>query len=193
MNALAHLAEGLYAPDVSPLSVATAREGIRVLSTGLPRVVAEPGDLDARGQMMCGAWLAGWILGTTGMGIHHKVCHALGGTYDLPHAQSHSAVIPYAVAANSAAAPGAMTAIEAAFRAAGRDVDHAAGAIWDLRREVGAPESLSGLGFPAEEIDAAADIVVQGRPVNPRPVDHACARTVIAAAHAGLRPEAFLP
>jgi maleylacetate reductase len=193
MNALAHLAEGLYAPEVSPLAVLTAQEGIRALAVGLPKVVADPADIDARTEVTYGAWLAGWTLGTTGMGIHHKICHTLGGTYDLPHAPSHSAVIPYALAANAHAAPAAMAAIEAAFRAAGRDVDHAAGATWDLRHQIGATESLFALGFPAEEIDPAADIVVRGRPVNPRPVDHACARAVLAASYAGGRPAGFLP
>ncbi len=193
MNALAHLAEGLYAPQVSPLAVLSAQEGIRALAVGLPKVVADPADIDARAEVAYGAWLAGWTLGTTGMGIHHKICHTLGGTYDLPHAASHSAVIPYALAANAHAAPAAMAAIEAALRAAARDVDHAAGATWDLRHEIGATESLSVLGFPAEEIDPAADLVVRGRPVNPRPVDHACARSVLAASHAGGRPAGFLP
>ena len=193
MNALAHLVEGLYAPEVSPLAVLTAQDGIRALAVGLPKMLGDPTDLDARAELTYGAWLAGWTLGTTGMGIHHKVCHTLGGTYDLPHAPSHSAVIPYALAVNAHAAPAAMAAIEAAFRAAGRDVDHAAGAVWDLRHEIGAPESLSALGFPADQIDPAADIVVRGRPVNPRPVDHACARAVLAGAHAGERPAGFLP
>jgi maleylacetate reductase len=193
MNALAHLAEGLYAPDVSPVSVLVAQEGIRALAAGLPTVVADPADLDARAEVTYGAWLAGWTLGTTGMGIHHKVCHTLGGSYDLPHAPSHSAVIPYALAVNAHAAPTAMAAIEAAFRAAGRRVDHAAGATWDLRHEIGAPESLSALGLPADEIDTAADIVVRGLPVNPRPVDHACARAVLAAAYVGDRPARSLP
>ncbi|MQY38737.1 Maleylacetate reductase [Streptomyces sp. RB17] len=193
MNALAHLAEGLYAPQVSPLAALTAHEGIRALAVGLPKAVAEPADINARTEVNYGAWLAGWTLGTTGMGIHHKICHTLGGTYDLPHAPSHSAVIPYALAVNAHAAPRAMAAVEAAFRAAGRDIDHAAGALWDLRREIGATQSLSALGFPAQEIDAAADIVVQSRPVNPRPVDHACARAVLAASCTGDRPAAFLP
>ena len=188
MNALAHLAEGLYAPQVSPLAVLTAQEGIRALASGLPKAVEDPADIDARAEVTYGAWLAGWTLGTTGMGIHHKICHTLGGTYDLPHAPSHSAVLPYALAANAHAAPAAMAAIEAAFRAAGRDVDHAPGAMWDLRHQIGATECLSALGFPAEEIDVAADIVVRGRPVNPRPVDHACARAVLAAAYSGDRP-----
>lgn len=193
MNALAHLAEGLYAPQVSPLAMLIAQEGIRALAVGLPKAVADSANIDARTKVTYGAWLAGWTLGTTGMGIHHKICHTLGGTYDLPHAPSHSAVIPYALAANAHAAPVAMAAIEAAFRAADRDIDHAAGAIWDLRNEIGATQSLSTLGFPAREIDAAADTVVQGRPVNPRPVDYACARTVLAASYAGERPAAFLP
>ena len=193
MNALAHLAEGLYAPQVSPLAILTAQEGIRALVVGLPKAVADPADVAARAEVTYGAWLAGWTLGTTGMGIHHKICHTLGGTYDLPHAPTHSAVLPYALAANAQAAPAAMAAIEAAFRAAGRNPDHAAGAIWDLRHEIRAPEALSGLDFRAEEFDAAADIVVRGRPVNPRPVDHACARTVLAAAYVGDRPGNFLP
>jgi maleylacetate reductase len=190
MNALAHLVEGLYAPHVSPLQVLTAREGLRALASGLPRVVHEPGDLAARTEVTYGAWLAGWILGTTGMGIHHKVCHTLGGSYDLPHAPSHSAVIPYAVAVNARAAPEAMAAIEAAFHDAGRDADHAAGAVWDLRDEIGAPASLAELGFPEQQLDEAAEIVVRGRPVNPRPVDHGTARAVLAAAYAGARPDA---
>jgi hypothetical protein len=150
-------------------------------------------DTDVRAGVTYGAWLAGWTLGTTGMGIHHKVCHTLGGTYDLPHAPSHSAVLPYALAVNAHAAPAAMAAIEAAFRAAGREVDHAAGAVWDLRRDIGAPASLAALGFTAEQVDPAADIVVRGRPVNPRPVDPACASAVLAGALVGHRPARFLP
>lgn len=192
LNALAHLVEGLYAPGVSPLQVVTARDGIRTLASGLPRVVRKPDDIDARCEVAYGAWLAGWMLGTTGMGLHHKVCHTLGGTYDLPHAPSHSAVLPYAVAVNAAAAPEAMAAIEAAFRDAGRHVDHAAGAIWDLRHEIGAPAALADLGFSEASLDAAAELVVQGHPVNPRPVDHATARAVLAAAHSGARPPAYL-
>jgi maleylacetate reductase len=193
MNALAHLVEGLYAPEASPLTVAVAREGLRALARGLPAVVDRPDDLDARGEVTYGAWLAGWVLGTTGMGVHHKICHVLGGTYDLPHAASHSAVVPYAVAFNSHAAPSAMAAIEAAFRDAGRRADHAAGAVWDLRTAIGAPGALAALGFRADAIDRAAGLVAEGRPVNPRPVDLDGVRAVLMAAHGGARPPAYLP
>lgn len=192
MNAMAHLVEGLYAPDVSPLTRCTAREGLRALALALPRVVARPGDLEARAEVGYGAWLAGWVLGTAGMGVHHKICHTLGGSHDLPHAPTHSAVLPYAVAVNARSAPAAMAAIEGAFRDAGRSVDHAAGALWDLRHEIGAPGALAGLGLELDEVDRVAAIVVEGRPVNPRPVDVACVRVVLRAAYAGDRPPAYL-
>lgn len=192
MNALAHLVEGLYAPDVSPLAMLTAQEGVRALASGLPKVARNPADLAGRSEVTYGAWLAGWTLGTTSMGIHHKICHTLGGTYDLPHAPTHSAVIPYAAAGNSTYAPAAVAALEAAFRAAGREVDHAAGALWDLRHEIGATEALADVGFSPEDVRPAARIVVDGRPVNPRPVDLAVAEAVIEAARLGHRPSTDL-
>jgi maleylacetate reductase len=188
MNAMAHLVEGLYAPGVSPLQTLTAQEGVRALAAGLPGVVRHPEDLEHRSDVMYGAWLGGWILGTAGMGVHHRICHVLGGTYDLPHAPSHSVVLPYVLAANARAAPRAVQALEQALRAAGREVDHAPGALWDLRHEVGATESLAEIGFTAAEVDEAADLVVHGEPVNPRRVDHAMVAAVLADAVAGRRP-----
>jgi maleylacetate reductase len=94
MNALAHLVEGLYAPDASPVPAVLAEEGIRALADALPRVVVAPGDLDARACALYGAWLAGWVLGTA--------------AYNLPHAGTHSAVLPFVTAYNAPAAPAAM-------------------------------------------------------------------------------------
>lgn len=188
MNALAHLVEGLYAPAVSPVLAVQAEEGVRALAASLPRVVADPDDLEARGEALYGAWLAGWILGTCGMGIHHKICHTLGGTYNLPHAPTHSAVITYATDFNAEAAPAAMAAIVRALRAAGRDAEDAAASIWDLAAEIGAPTSLGAIGFDAANIDEAVDIVVAGQPTNPRPVEPDGVRALLQAAHEGARP-----
>ena len=192
MNALAHLVEGLYAPSVSPLLAAQAEEGVRALASALPRVVADPADLGARSDALYGAWLAGWILGTCGMGVHHKVCHTLGGTYDLPHAPAHSAVLAYATQFNQDHAPDAMAALVRAFRAAGRDADDAPSAVWQLAVDLGAPVSLEPLGFAASSIDEAAGIVVAARPVNPRPVDVDGVRALLAAAYAGAPPRGRL-
>lgn len=188
MNALAHLVEALYAPAVSPVVLLAAEEGVTALARSLPGVVADPRDLEARTEAMYGAWLAGWALGVCGMGVHHKICHALGGTWNLPHAQTHSAVLAYAAAYNADAAPDAMARIVRALAAAGRDVDTAAGGIWDLAHEIGAPTSLATLGFPADAVDRAARIVVDGRPTNPRPVDVVGVTALLEQALAGARP-----
>lgn len=188
MNAIAHLVEGLYAPGVSPISFLQAEEGVRALASSLPRVVADPEDLDARGDALYGAWLAGWTLGTTGMGVHHKICHTLGGTYDLPHAPSHSAVIAYATAFNEEHAPEAMAAIVRALNAGGISCTSAGAGIWELAHRIGAPTSLAELGFTADSVEEASAIVAEAQPVNPRPVDVAGVEDVLRAALTGGRP-----
>lgn len=190
MNALAHLVEGLYAPGISPISAMQAEEGVRALASSLPRVVADPNDLMARADALYGAWLAGWTLGTTGMGVHHKICHTLGGTYNLPHAPAHSAVIPYATAFNATAAPRAMAAIVRALNAAGIPATCAAEGIWDLATAIGAPTSLREVGFDAVDIDEATAIVVAAQPINPRSVDPDGVRALLLAAYDGTRPGA---
>jgi maleylacetate reductase len=151
-------------------------------------VVADPSDLDARGDALYGAWLAGWILGTCGMGVHHKICHTLGGTYNLAHAPSHSAVIAYVTEFNESYAPAAMNAVVRAFGSAGRSAPDAASAVWELARDIGAPTSLSSIGFDSASIDEAAGIVVAGTPTNPRPVDLEGVRSLLSAACEGSRP-----
>jgi maleylacetate reductase len=192
MNALAHLVEGLYAPGLSPLSAMQAQEGVRALAASLPRVVADPLDLEARGDALYGAWLAGWTLGTTGMGVHHKICHVLGGAYNLPHAPMHSAVLPYATAFNTDAAPAAMDAITRALNDAGIPATNAASGIWDLARAIGAPTCLVDVGFDVESVEEAAAIIVAGQPVNPRAVDVDGVVALLRAACVGARPESTL-
>lgn len=187
MNALAHLVEAGYAPDVSPLAEAASVEGVRILAGALPRVVADPSDLAARTEALRGAWLAGWVLGTTAMGLHHRICHVLGGAYDLPHAATHSAVLPYAVELRRHAAPGHLARVAGALGA-----DDAATGLWNLRDALGAPASLAELGFPRAEIDRVATLVVAEGPVGPHPVDEAGVRGVLTAAHDGRRVDAGL-
>jgi maleylacetate reductase len=185
MNALAHLVEGLYAPDASPVTAVLAEEGIRALADALPRVVVAPGDLDARSCALYGAWLAGWVLGTAGMGLHHKICHVLGGAYNLPHAGTHSAVLPFVTAYN---APAASAAMVRAARALG--AQDPARALWKLAERIGAPTSLAQVGLDSGRIPEAARLVVETSPVNPRPVDRAAVDELLCAAYAGRLPGA---
>jgi maleylacetate reductase len=177
MNALAHLVEALYAPDASPLTALHAEEGVRVLAHALPRVIADPGDLDARTDALYGAWLAGTALGMSQMGLHHKICHVLGGAFDLPHAATHSAVLPHVVSYNRDAAPEAMARLAHAL-----DVDDPACGIWELAGRIGAPRDLQQCGFREEHVEHSATLIVQGRPVNPRAADVEGVRAILTAA-----------
>ena len=183
MNALAHCVEGLYSPAASPVTSLLAEEGIRALVGALPKVVAAPIDLEARSEALYGSWLAGWVLGTAAMGVHHKICHVLGGTYGLAHAATHSAVLPYAVAYNSAWAQDAMRRVASAM-----GTEDAASGLWELARRIGAPTSLAAVGFNADDADEAARIVTERPFDNPRPVDTQSVRELLLAANRGDAP-----
>ncbi len=185
INAIAHAVEGLYAEDSNPIMRMMAGAGIAALAKALPQIVVQPGDVEARSEALYGAWLCGTVLGSVGMAIHHKLCHTLGGTFDLPHAETHTVILPHAVAYNAAAAPEAMARLSEAL--GGGDP---AGALFDLGRAVHAPAALRDLGMSEEGIDLAADLAVQNAYWNPRPIERAGIRQLIAAAWAGERPAA---
>jgi maleylacetate reductase len=184
MNAIAHAVEGLYAPDATPIVSLMAEEGARALAAALPRVVADGSDLDARGEAQYGAWLCGAVLGATTMSLHHKLCHALGGTLDLPHAPTHTVVLPHALAYNSPAAPVAVAALT---RALGQ-VDDPARALWELAGRLGAPRSLAELGMAEEDVPRIAEIAVADPYANPRPVTREGVELLLRAAWAGDPP-----
>jgi maleylacetate reductase len=166
MNAVAHAVEGLYAPDATPIISLMAEEGTRALAAALPRVVADGTDLDARGEAQYGAWLCGAVLAATTMSLHHKLCHALGGTLDLPHAQTHTVVLPHALAYNQPAAPEAVAALSRALGG----VPDPARELWELSGRLGAPRSLRELGMSEADVPRIAEQAVTDPYANPRPV-----------------------
>jgi maleylacetate reductase len=183
MNALAHAVEALYAPGANPVTALLAEEGARVLHRGLPRAVAEPASLAARSDALLGAFMAGSALATAGVGIHHQLCHLLGGAYRLPHAELHAVVLPHAV---HFVAPAARPQL--ARLAAGLGVDDVAGAIWDLGRRLGTPASLAELGLPEAELDRAAAQAVARVVQTPRRAGVTELRALLEAAWQGRRP-----
>lgn len=183
LNAIAHAVEGLYARDGNPVMALIAEEGIRALGLALPAIAAAPRDRQARTHALYGAWLCGTVLGNTAMALHHKLCHVLGGSFDLPHAETHAVVLPHAVAYNAAAAPKAMARIERALQ-----VGTAAGGLYDLARAIGAPSALRDIGMPRDGLDRAAEIASADPYANPRPIDRAGLRALLEAAWSGERP-----
>ncbi len=181
LNAIAHAVEGLYAKDGNPIVSLMAEDGIRALAAALPVLVERPADREAREKALYGAWLCGATLGAVGMALHHKLCHVLGGSFDLPHAETHSVILPYAAAYNANAAPEAIRAVE---RALGTERP-AAVALQALAKRIGAPTSLAAIGMKKDGIDKAADLAVANPYWNPRPIDRASIAALIADAFAG--------
>jgi maleylacetate reductase len=183
MNAIAHSVEALYAQEANPITSLMAQESIRALAQSLPIVVREPQNLDARGEALYGAWLAGISLATVGMALHHKLCHTLGGTFNLPHAETHTIVLPHATRYNASAAPEAMARIARALGAS----DAAAG-LYDLAKAIGAPLALKQIGMPEAGLERAADLAVTNPYWNPQPLDRGAIRALLQAAWEGRRP-----
>ncbi len=182
MNALAHCLEALYAPDASPLVPPLAEEGLRVLARSLPLLAADPGDGDRGSDALYGAWLAGTVLAAAPTGVHHTLAHVLGGSYDLPHAGVHAALLPQVAAWNLPAAP------EAAERAARALGDDPATVLRDLAVATGAPTSLAALGWDATGVDDVVAAVLAAPPANPRPVEAPWLRELLLAALHGDPP-----
>lgn len=174
INAIAHAAEGLYARDRNPIMDQLAEDGIAAFARGLPRVVADPHDLAARSDCLYGAWLCGAVLGSVGMSLHHKLCHTLGGSYNLPHAETHTVVLPHVLAYNAGAAPEAMARIASALGAA-----DAAQGMQALARALGAPLTLRELGLGEPDLDRCADLAVTNAYWNPRPIERAAIRALL--------------
>jgi alcohol dehydrogenase class IV len=183
INAIAHAAEGLYAHDGNPIVALMAEEGIRALATALPALHAAPQSLPARAQALHGAWLCGAVLGHVAMGLHHKLCHTLGGSFDLPHADVHTVVLPHALAYNAGHAREAMARIARALGAGEPAV-----ALQELARRLGAPTSLRVIGMPADGLDRAADLAVSAPYPNPRPLERTALRALLQRAFEGAEP-----
>lgn len=183
INAIAHCVEALYAANANPVTSMMAEEGIRSLARGLPRVVQLPEDIDARAECLYGAWLAGSVLAATSVALHHKLCHTLGGMLNLPHAETHTIVLPHATAYNASAAPQAMEGICRALQT--RD---AAQGLFDLAAQLNVPLSLKALGVRREDLDRVADAALAEPYPNPRPLDRAAIRTLLENAYWGHRP-----
>ncbi|WP_231378455.1 maleylacetate reductase [Bordetella sp. FB-8] len=187
MNAIAHAVEALYAREANPIISALALQSVKALARALPAISADPGDRRARTDALYGAWLAGICLGSVGMALHHKLCHTLGGTFDLPHAQTHAVVLPHALAFNAPAVPQVMAQL---CEALGVQRD-APGALQAINRAVGAPAGLAVLGMPREGIARAVELALDHPYWNPQPLAREGLTQLISDAYDGAEPRAY--
>ena len=183
INAIAHAAEGLYATDSNPIMDLMAQQGMAAIAGALPRIGPRPDDMVARSDALYGAWLCGSVLGSVGMALHHKLCHTLGGSFGLSHAETHTIVLPHALAYNAAAAPLAMQKIAQALGG-----QNAARAVYDLARDNGAAVALKHIGMQEPDLDRACDLALQNQYPNPRPLERGAIRQLLQNAWDGVRP-----
>ncbi|GAB3817900.1 maleylacetate reductase [Kribbella italica] len=177
-NALAHCVEATWTVKADPITEVTAVEGARALRDGLLAVIEDLHDLDARGNLLYGASLAGSALASAGTGLHHKLCHLLGGTYGLPHAETHAAVLPHATALK--AVPRARARLEAALQ-----TDDLATGLYDLFTTAGVPTSLHALGLTEDQLKEAIHTFAES---NPTLIDEPALTALLTRAWAGERP-----
>jgi len=183
MNAIAHSVEALYAQDGNPLVSLMALEGIRALAEGLPVIADHPQDRPARAKALYGAWLCGAVLGSVGMALHHKLCHVLGGSFGLPHAETHTIVLPHVVSFNARVVGEKLAPIAEMLQSAGPGQG-----LFDLVKRIGGPMALKDIGMPADGLDKAAALATESPYYNPRQPTLQQIRALLEDAFVGRRP-----
>lgn len=183
MNAIAHAAESIYAHDGNPLIALMSEEGIRASREALERLIEDPHDPEIRSKAQYGSWLCGIALGSTSMGLHHKLCHVLGGMFNLHHSELHAVVLPHSLAYNMDAAPEAMRRIARALA-----VEHVPSGLFDLLKRSGLPYSLEAIGMREEGIQRAVELVTASPYPNPRPFEKDALVRLLTQAYNGVRP-----
>lgn len=185
LNAMAHAVEALYARDRSEASTVLALEGLSAFRQSLPAVIAHPTNLAARTATQEGAWACGTVLGQVGMALHHKLCHTLGGSLNLPHAETHAIILPHATAYNLAAAEAELAAVATMFGQA-----DAARGLWEFARSLGAPTALKDLGVAEADLDRLAELATTNPYWNPREITRDGIRALLGRAWEGAAPRA---
>lgn len=183
LNAIAHAAEALYARDRNPISTLMAAEGLRALKAALPALVQAPSDSEARSDALYGAWLCGTVLGTVGMALHHKLCHVLGGSFAMPHAETHAVLLPHTVGFNATSVPDLIEPITKLFG------DSPGSGLFAFASSVGAPRSLKQLGFREVDIEKAAAAATENPYANPRAFDRTAIADLLRRAWSGDAPD----
>lgn len=182
LNAMAHAAEALYAKDRNPISTMLATQGLAALHDGLPCIAADPQSKSGRDAALYGAWLCGTVLGQVGMALHHKICHTLGGSFDMPHAETHAVMLPHTIGFNAASVSEATRPLADLLQA-----DPGTG-LFEFAKSIGSPLSLRELGFQQADLDRAAEIATRNPYWNPRSFDQAAIRHLLQNAFDGSPP-----
>ena len=183
LNAMAQAVVNVATDKPNPIISSLAADAVRALSHALPKILAEPDNIDARAEALYGACLAGGALGSGTTSLHHRLCHTFGGTFNTPHAETHAILLPHSIAYNASATP-----VGTQMVASSMGVDDAALGLYELARVLGAPSSLKDIGINREDIEKAIAVTMEKPFDNPEPVTSARLHTLLENAFLGKRP-----
>ena len=179
INALAHCIEAVYSISRNPLSTAAALQGIGHITQALPRAVANGADIEARTELLLGAYLAATATATVKIGLHHGLCHVLGGSANVPHGLANSIILPHAMRFNADVTAPELAAAARAMGLAGDSeaelAAQAAQAVYELIGQIGLPQRLREVGVAEADLPRLARIALQSQAVqnNPKPITSA--------------------
>lgn len=182
LNAIAHAMEGFYAPDRHPVTEALSRDAMTAFRDALPVLIRDPKNADARASALYAAWGCSLTLGHVTMALHHKLAHVLGGSFGLPHAETHAVLLPHTTAYNEPAVGALLKPIADTFGGT------AGAGLWHFAKSVGAPMRLSDLGLKEADLDRAAEIATKNPYANPRPISREGIRQLLQQAYDGTCP-----
>lgn len=182
VNAMAHAVESLYASNTNPILRMLALEGVRSLATSLPLIVVMPQDRSARSKALYGAWLCGVALGSSSMALHHKLCHSLGGSLNLPHSETHTIILPHALSYNAPAIPSQLADLASVLPDSNGDAIHGLNIMLDRLK---VKRALKDLGMTEEDVDKATQIAMGAQYPNPRTLEQDKIRELIRRCWAG--------
>lgn len=187
MDAFSHCLEAYCAPGFHPMADGIAVEGMRLIADALPQVMREPGDIEARGQMMAAA-----VMGATafqkGLGGMHALAHPIGALYDTHHGMTNATLMPYVLAFNRSAIDARITRLAGWLGLPLPGFESFLQFVLQLRREVGVPHTLPDLGVDDRHAALVAKMAVQDPSAsgNPLPLSEAGAAALFQAASAGV-------
>lgn len=186
LNAMAQAVVNIATDKMNAMVSTYAIGAVKALAKSLPAIKTDPKNMAARAEALYGACLAGAALGTGTTSLHHKICHTLGGSFNMPHAETHAILLPHSVAFNAVATP-----IGTAKLAAALNSDDAALSLYYLVEQLGGPKTLKEIGFEEGDIDAAAKITLETPFDNPETVTIKKLQNLLRNAFVGNSPQVY--
>lgn len=170
MNSVAHAVDALYGQNsgsmhIGPLTIALAREALFAHQKGLSAVVHGEDNIANRQRLLYAGFLGGLLISMHGIAIHHRLCHVIGGLFDVPHGATNSIILPHAVAYNTGVVPQADQLIQEVFEG-----DNPAKCIYQFTQSLNAPADLREFGVPESAATQIAQHQIAHGGWNPREV-----------------------